>query len=71
MLIYPEQCEPCKHFRSKQPGGFCSAFPDGEGIPLAILDIEVDHRLPYPGDHGIRWEPKAPGIIHPFEEEAP
>jgi hypothetical protein len=33
---------------------FCKAFPDG--IPDDIYLEEFDHRLPYPGDHGIRFE---------------
>jgi hypothetical protein len=32
----------------------CDAFP--KGIPLLILYAD-DHRRPYPGDHGIRYEP--------------
>ena len=50
---YPERClENCE----KYIGSFeCLAFPDG--IPDAILTGEHDHREPYPGDNGIRFEP--------------
>jgi hypothetical protein len=33
----------------------CAAFPDG--IPKDISYGENDHRKPFPGDHGIRYEP--------------
>lgn len=32
----------------------CEAFP--KGIPEEIARGDVDHRGPYPGDHGIRYE---------------
>lgn len=35
----------------------CDAFPDG--IPRAIFFEYFDHRKPYPGDRGIRFEPKS------------
>lgn len=45
-------CFDCKHFR----GLFhCDAFPDR--IPQAIIESEHDHTKPYPGDHGIQFDP--------------
>lgn len=35
----------------------CRAFPKPPGIPIKILRGEHDHKKPYPGDHGIRFEP--------------
>lgn len=32
----------------------CDAFPGG--IPEGIYCLAGDHRLPWPGDHGIRFE---------------
>ena len=49
-------CLDCRHFRPEERTLACAAYPDG--IPEEILTSEVDHHEPYPGDHGIRFEPK-------------
>jgi hypothetical protein len=46
----------------------CEAFPDG--IPFAIQTGQIDHREPYSGDSGIRYEP-APGIDTSEIDDAP
>ena len=46
-------CGKCKHYINKKSA--CTAFPGG--IPAEILEGEHDHRKPYPGDNGIRYEP--------------
>lgn len=45
-------CNHCKHYRLYAK---CDAFP--EGIPNELLKKE-EHDTPYPGDNGIRFEPK-------------
>jgi len=56
----------CAHYQ-----GFmaCAAFPDR--IPQEILTGLYDHREPYQGDHGIRWEP-LPDVfeVEPGEDSA-
>ncbi len=47
------QCNICKH--KKKFSATCRAFP--QRIPNAILSSDHDHTKPYPGDHGIRFEP--------------
>jgi len=51
-------CTPCRHFRPRD-GRACDAFPTRDSIPLAIWLGEHSHRSPYPGDHGITFEPIA------------
>ena len=46
------QYDSCKHFIT---GNTCRAF---KAIPLEIVAGEFDHRSPYPGDKGIRYEPR-------------
>lgn len=56
------QCSSCAHFKPDRHGGnFCDAFPELPGIPAAIILGEHDHRLAYPGDHGIRYKPMSGG----------
>ena len=47
------QCMSCKHDHGD---GTCEAFE--KQIPLDIFAGRHDHRKPYPGDHGILYEPK-------------
>lgn len=47
-------CYGCRH-KEAGPDLKCGAFPGG--IPTEILLSNADHRLPFPGDHGVRFEP--------------
>ncbi len=52
-------CLKCAHLyraRGGKSDWTCTAYPTG--IPEEILVMKVDHRKPYRGDHGIRFEPK-------------
>ena len=63
--VVPPICGGCKHltggklFDEEHPNNppTCAAFPDGEGIPWDILLSKRDHRDPYSGDNGVRFEP--------------
>lgn len=50
--IKPPACLTCRHLG---PDWTCTAFRDG--IPGPIIAGENDHREPYPGDSGVRYEP--------------
>lgn len=51
---YSPTCTWCKHWLGRKVRT-CTAYPDGT-IPLVIWDGDNDHRKPYPGDNGIRFE---------------
>jgi len=59
-VIYSPTCLPCKHFNreaySETGKKTCEAFPDG--IPGEIWKGDNVHKAPYPGDHGIQFEPR-------------
>ena len=61
-MIHISQCLECSRLRGNKPGKkgfFCDAFP--KGVPLKVMFNGHDHRRPYPGDAGIRFEPAKDG----------
>jgi hypothetical protein len=51
-FVTDPQCFRCRHYHGKV---YCTAFKDG--IPGTIMTNIHDHRNPYFGDNGIRFEP--------------
>ena len=62
-MISVPNCLSCKHFIESFPTPpgeeatwmRCLAF---DRIPAEIVNNQFDHRKPYPGDRGIRFEPQ-------------
>ena len=57
-------CVACQRLGVGPAGNWaCRAFPDA--IPAPLLEGRIDHREPYPGDRGIRFEPdwNAPAAV--------
>lgn len=52
ILYHSSQCWSCRHILG---AGSCAAFP--AGIPLALQQSRADHRDPFHGDGGLRFEP--------------
>jgi hypothetical protein len=59
MTVAIPSCTTCRHFReTAKDGSYCDAFPLFPGIPDEIILGEHDHKAPFPGDHGIQFEPE-------------
>ena len=48
----------CVSCQRKTRGPVCEAYPGG--IPEVILNGSIDHKTPYPGDHGLTYLPARP-----------
>ena len=68
-MIYRSQanCSICTHYQGDQ---CCYAFPDG--VPELLWTGEYLHREPYPGDGGIRYQPRriTPPVLEDIFPEA-
>jgi hypothetical protein len=66
--VGPPMCYNCKRQSNADPLN-CDAFP--KGIPDPILFSRFDHRKPFAGDGGIRFEPIDPDIPVPTIDPEP
>lgn len=60
--IFSDICTFCRHLDASGERK-CAAFP--QEIPLAIWLGENDHRMAFPGDHGIQFEADPPVLASP------
>jgi hypothetical protein len=55
-------CLECTRFHDANEDALtCDAFP--AGIPDAIIMSRADHRQPFPGDQGLRFDPVDPDHV--------
>jgi hypothetical protein len=66
-MKFASQCVFCKHLRPVERDWQCVTFPDG--VPDDVYYNRHDHRQPYPGDQGIRWEPAEEGDEDFWDED--
>ena len=62
-------CIACRHLQeavNMRDAFRCTAFP--KGIPAEIIEEYADHRLPFVGDGGIRFEAKSAVGVEYVEE---
>ena len=61
--VVVSQCLLCRHYAGDNFAAACKAFPSS--VPLEILTNDADHRRPFEGDDGVRFEPRpdAPGPV--------
>jgi hypothetical protein len=65
MTIVP-QCLSCRNWIGPTPNPHCRAFR--VAIPDKILSNRHDHKRPFPGDHGIRFEEQPRASLHPTDQ---
>ena len=69
MVITNSDCFACRHLRLSPAGGLaCAAFP--RAIPADLLEGRAQHRQPYPGDNGVRFQPDPDAPADALEELA-
>ncbi len=66
MCLLPPMCLFCRHYNQESADGEpdCAAFDE---IPDAIFVGDFDHRRPFPGDKGVRFELE-PALAGDFDE---